>query len=47
MRNVARGHGTARRVIGLTLKDNLWVSLIAAMGLGVLAGLIAGLTRGR
>ncbi len=30
-----------------TMKDNLWVSLIAAMGLGVLAGLIAGMTRGR
>jgi Na+/H+-dicarboxylate symporter len=30
-----------------TMKDNLWVSLIAALGLGVLAGLVMGLTRGR
>jgi hypothetical protein len=29
------------------MKDNLWVSLIAALGLGVLAGLVMGLTRGR
>lgn len=30
-----------------TMKDNLWISLITALGLGVLAGLIVGLTRGR
>lgn len=30
-----------------TMKDNLWVSLMAALGLGLVAGLIVGLTRGR
>lgn len=29
------------------MKDNLWTSLLAALGVGVLLGLIVGLTRGR
>jgi hypothetical protein len=30
-----------------TLKENLWVTLLGALGLGLLVGLIVGLSRGR
>ena len=48
-----QGEKVGRQVAGTVheaedkMKENLWVSLLAAMGLGVLAGLLVGLTRGR
>lgn len=48
-----QGERVGKRVAGSvqdagdTVKENLWVSLLAALGLGMLAGLVLGLTRGR
>lgn len=48
-----RGEDVGKQVAGKvheaedTMKDNLWMSLLAALGLGLVAGLLVGLTRGR